>query len=123
MLAYFLLLFVSVPLVEFWLMYRISGIIGLQWTILIIITTGIIGGTMARQQGLTLLMRIRAELQAGSVPKDKIIEGLFLLIGGLVLLLPGYLTDFIGFMLLVPGNRRLLREMVKKYFKKRILLL
>jgi UPF0716 protein FxsA len=120
MFFYLLLLFISVPLIELYVIVRVNEYIGLKWTIIIIVSTGVLGSWLARTQGRKILSKIREELSRGSVPGNKIIEGLILLIGGLVLLFPGYITDFIGFMLMIPGNRRLIREMLKRRFANKI---
>jgi UPF0716 protein FxsA len=114
MFFYLLLLFISVPLIELWLILLVHEHIGLGWTIGIIIATGALGSYLARRQGRKIIANIRNELNQGRVPGDKIVQGLLLLIGGFVLLFPGYITDFIGFMLLVPGNRRLLARYIRR---------
>lgn len=119
MLFYLLLLFVTVPMAELWVILEINRYVGIGWTIGIAVATGIIGSTLARRQGRALMARIRGELQAGHMPADKLIEGLLLLAGGIMLLFPGYLTDLAGFSLLIPGNRRLLREYLKRVFRHR----
>lgn len=119
MFLYLLILFISIPLIELIVILKINALIGFDWTIIIIILTGIAGSYLARKQGKMIILRIREEISQGTMPKDRIIEGLILFVGGFMLLFPGYITDFIGFMLMVPGNRRFLREYIKKWIKKR----
>ena len=87
---------------------------GILFAIGIIIATGILGSYLARRQGRKIIASIRNELKQGRVPGDKIVQGLLLLIGGFVLLFPGYITDFVGFMLLIPGNRRVLARYIRR---------
>ena len=119
MFGYLLLLFITVPLVELWVILEINQFVGIRWTIIVIVLTGILGSYLARRQGRAIMARIREELAAGRMPADRMIEGILLLAGGITLLFPGYITDLFGFALMVPGNRRLLREYIKKKLKSR----
>jgi len=122
MFFYLLVLFVSIPLVELWVILEVNRLIGIGWTVVIVIGTGIVGAALARRQGVKVYAAIRRELENGRMPADKIIEGLLLLAGGFMLLFPGYCTDFVGFMLLVPGNRRIIREVIKKKIRARMII-
>lgn len=100
-----LLLLIGLPLLEIWLLIEVGSIIGAGWTILLIVATTIIGGQLVRQQGLGVMKRAREHQQRGEAPAVPMLEGLALLIAGFCLILPGLVTDSIGFLLLIPPFR------------------
>ena len=116
MLGRLIILFITIPLVEIILLFWVSSRTSWQATILLVILTGAWGAYLAKSQGYSILARIQAELAAGRVPAAELIDGLLVLIGGIVLLTPGLLTDLAGFCLMVPGFRAIIRERVKKKF-------
>jgi UPF0716 protein FxsA len=103
----FLLLFVSIPIFELYLLIRVGSMIGALPTIGLTILTAVMGGALVRLQGLSVLGRVRASLDRGEVPALEMLDGALLLIAGFLLLLPGFVTDALGFLLLVPQVRRL----------------
>lgn len=112
-----LLAFIAVPLAEIALLVKVGQYIGLLWTILIVILTAVIGTTLLRQQGFGVLARATEALEAGRMPVETVIEGLFLLISGAFLLTPGLLTDTVGFLFLIPP----IRMRVAKWTLKKLL--
>ncbi|MEM7310354.1 MAG: FxsA family protein [Planctomycetota bacterium] len=108
--ARLLALFLLVPIVELVLLIQLGKHVGLGATLGLIVATGFAGAWLTRRQGLGTLARIQAELGAGSVPTDALIDGLLILLAGAVLLTPGLLTDAAGFLLLVPATRRRVRD-------------
>jgi len=115
-----LLLFTIVPFVELIVLIEVGKQIGTITTLIIIILTGILGASLARAQGFLVMSRIRDDLSIGKIPADALIDGLLILIGAIVLLTPGFLTDIIGFLLLIPVTRATLREPLRRYFKNKI---
>jgi UPF0716 protein FxsA len=111
-----LLLFVFLPMIELYLLIMLGARIGPMPTIGLIVLTGIIGATLARQQGLSSLAKIQNELRQGRAPTQELAEGAMILVGGLVLLTPGILTDIFGFAMMVPGIRRSLAKQFKVRF-------
>lgn len=107
-----LLLFVLVPAIELVLLVQIGGLIGLLPTVGIIVLTGVLGASLARMQGLGILGQIQTEMAAGRVPAGAIADGLMVLVAGALLLTPGFLTDLVGFLSLVPGTRNLIKALV-----------
>lgn len=101
-----LLLFILAPLAEIWLMIDIGSVIGAGWTVFSIITTAVIGGSIVRFQGLGVYSRMNLSASRGELPAMEIIEGFSLLISGILLLLPGFITDAMGFLILIPPLRR-----------------
>jgi len=115
-----LILFIIIPLVELYLLVVVGSRVGLPATILLVILTGAWGAYLAKSQGYSILGRIQAETAAGRVPTKELIDGLLVLIGGIVLLTPGLLTDLAGFCLMLPGFRAIIRERVKKKFASQV---
>ena len=108
--------FITIPLIELILLIKIGTLIGVFWTIIIILVTGFWGALLAKQQGLGLIKRVKQELASGNIPSNELFNGVCILIGGFLLLTPGFLTDTFGFCLLIP----LTREWVKKYIRYKI---
>ena len=116
MLGRLIILFITIPLVELYLLAVVGRSVGVLPTIMLVILTGAWGAYLAKSQGYSILARIQAETAAGRVPTAELIDGLLVLIGGIVLLTPGLLTDLAGFCLMIPGFRAIIRERVKKKF-------
>ena len=98
-------LFILVPLAELAILVYLGAVIGPWYTILIVVVTGLVGAVLARSQGLATLARIRGNLERGILPSAEIFNGALILLGGLLLLTPGLVTDTIGLALLVPQTR------------------
>ncbi|HUE95871.1 MAG TPA: FxsA family protein [Longimicrobiaceae bacterium] len=114
MLAKLLLLFVLVPLVEMAILVRLGTLIGFWPTIGLVVATGAVGALLAKSQGMRVLRAIRTEMAAGRVPASELIDGLLVLVGGIVLLTPGLLTDVLGLVLLIPATRGALKAGVRR---------
>jgi len=104
----FLLLFVGVPLAELYFLIQVGAQIGALPTIGLSVFTALLGGALVRLQGFSVLMRVREATERHQLPALEMLDGALLLVAGLVLLLPGFFTDALGFLLLVPPLRRLL---------------
>ncbi|GJL81477.1 MAG: hypothetical protein DHS20C01_11110 [marine bacterium B5-7] len=111
---FLLLLFVLVPFVEIYLLIEIGSQIGAAWTIFFVVLTAVIGAWLVRMQGMAALTRVQISIDHGQLPARELIEGLFLLIAGALLLTPGFFTDFTGFALLVPPLRSTLADYLLK---------
>ena len=107
-----LLLFTVVPLVELFLLVKLGTVIGIGATVLIVICTGVLGAWLARWQGLGVLRRLTEDVNEGQLPADALIDGLLILIAGAVLLTPGLITDALGFLLLMPQGRAVVRKKI-----------
>lgn len=101
-----LLLFFLVPLIEIYLLIEIGGVIGVGWTIFGVVFTAVLGAFLVRAQGFSTINRIRAQMDQGQLPAVEMLEGLFLLVAGALLLTPGFFTDAVGFACLTPPLRR-----------------
>jgi len=105
-LVVFLLFFVGAPLVELYLLIEVGSEIGAVPTIALSVFTAMLGGYLVRMQGFAVLFRAQSQMANKEVPAIELMEGVMLLIVGLALLLPGFITDAIGFLLLIPPLRR-----------------
>ncbi|MFC7783002.1 MAG: FxsA family protein [Bacillota bacterium] len=115
---YILLLLIIVPALEIGLLVLSGQAFGLIPTVLLIITTGILGAYLAKKQGMETLRKAQQDMQYGQLPGDAIIDGLCILVGGVVLLTPGFITDAIGFLLLLPPTRKMFKPFIYKLFKR-----
>lgn len=120
MLARLLLLFILVPMIELSLLLLIAKHTSVLFTLGLIIVTGVIGASLARREGLQCLSRIQRELSQGHLPGDSLVDALMIFIAGALLITPGVLTDVVGFSLLVPQIRGVLKKLVVARFKDRI---
>ncbi|MEQ8288428.1 MAG: FxsA family protein [Gammaproteobacteria bacterium] len=110
------LLFLIVPLVEIAILIQIGQVIGAWPTILLVIVTAAIGAGLFRQQGLSTLSRVQTQLDDGNLPATELIEGVILLVAGAMLLTPGFFTDVLGFLILVPTIRARLATNLLSHF-------
>ena len=106
----FLILFITIPLVEIAILIKIGSIIGAGYTIALVIGTAFLGVSLLRIQGISTLAKVQANISRGQLPATELIEGLILLISGALLLTPGFFTDTIGFLMLVPTLRQRLAD-------------
>ncbi len=116
----FLLLFTIVPLIEIYVLIKVGQHIGALDTIMLVLFTGIFGAWMARSQGLLVLKKIQTDLQSGQLPADSLTDGLIILIGGVLLITPGIITDCTGLLLLFPQSRKVFKKLLTSQFKKYI---
>jgi UPF0716 protein FxsA len=119
MLIRLILLFTVIPLIELYLLIQVGRYLGSFQTIMIVLITGIIGGLLARSQGLSVQRQIRLDLQKGIIPTDSLIDGCFILIAGALLITPGMITDIFGFVLMVPFFRGWLKKRLKDILKRK----
>ncbi len=120
MFARLLILFITIPAVELILFLTLGDKIGLVRTFGIILVTGILGAWLTRLQGMRTLVRYQQAMNEGRLPHEEVMDGLMILLAGAVLLTPGFLTDTVGFLLLVPVVRGVVRKWLLKYLKGKI---
>ncbi|MFQ5470347.1 MAG: FxsA family protein [Gammaproteobacteria bacterium] len=101
-----LILFLAVPILEIYLLIEVGSVIGAMPTVFLVVFTAVLGAYLLRYQGFATMQRVRTTLAQGEIPAIEMLEGVVLLIGGALLLTPGFFTDAIGFMCLVPALRR-----------------
>lgn len=107
-----LVFFIIVPIVEIVLLIEIGGAIGAGATLLLILATAVAGVGLVRLQGMSVLREAQRELGAGRAPAKELAHGALLLLAGLLLIVPGFFTDFIGFLLLLPPFRTVILDYV-----------
>jgi len=103
-----LALFILVPILEIYLIIKVGNHFGAPLTIFLIIATAFIGVALLRMQGLSTLQRFQQQVHQGELPAVTMLEGLMLFLAGALLLTPGFFTDSIGFLLLIPPIRRVI---------------
>ncbi|MEX0607095.1 MAG: FxsA family protein [Halofilum sp. (in: g-proteobacteria)] len=114
-LHYFILLFLVVPLVEIYLLIEIGQVIGALPTVGLCVLTAVLGGVLLRYQGLQVMFRAQASIARQEVPALEMFEGVALAAGGVFLLTPGFATDVLGFICLVPWTRRaMVRALIRR---------
>lgn len=98
--------FLLLSLGEAIMLAKVGSTIGWGWTIILTVVTAIIGSAMWKQQGMATWVRIQERLRQGKPPATEMLEGMMLMVGGAFLITPGFLTDAIGFALLIPASRK-----------------
>lgn len=114
------LLFVVTPLVELAILIYLGTLIGALYTILIVVITGLLGAFLARRQGLATLSRIRSSIKRGILPSDDLFQAVLILIGGLLLITPGLITDLAGFAMLIPQTRNIVTKWLRNLIQRKI---
>jgi len=107
-----LLLFLTIPFAEIYLLLQIGGIVGIFPTILLVVFTAVLGAWLLRRQGFATWKRFQDNLAKGEIPAYEMIEGPILLVGGALLLTPGFFTDAIGFACLIPQVRQIFAKYI-----------
>jgi len=110
-----LFLFIITPIVELFLLIEIGKAIGTLEIIGLTIASGIIGAALAKSQGFSVLRKMQKEMAEGRIPTANLMDGFMILIGGILLLTPGVLTDAIGFLFLIPWTRVLVKGLLMKW--------
>ncbi|TVQ93182.1 MAG: FxsA family protein [Deltaproteobacteria bacterium] len=114
------LLFTVVPTVELILLIFIGTQIGVLWTTAIVLVTGFTGAWLAKREGSGMLRKLRADLKRGLPPAARIAEGVMVLVGGLLLVTPGVMTDIVGFAMILPFTRRLLAPVLLRFILRQV---
>ena len=114
------ILFVVTPLVELAVLVYLGTLIGVLYTILIVVATGLVGAFLAKNQGLATFFRIRSSIERGVLPTEEILQGALILIGGLLLLTPGLITDLAGFAMLIHRTRKVVAKLLRSLIERKI---
>lgn len=120
MLGKLLLLFTVVPVVELYLLITIGQNMGAGPTIALVLGTGLLGAWLARREGSRVLRSWQASLARGEMPKEGVISSVLVLMGGVLLVTPGVITDVTGLVLLLPWTRRLVANAIRKRLEQRL---
>ena len=108
---YLLPTFIVLPILEMYVLIKVGGNLGALNTVLLVLLTALIGVALLRVQGFRTLMNAKNKLGMAQLPAEEIITGIFLAIGGALLLTPGFITDTFGFLCLIPFTRRILLKL------------
>ncbi|MEZ9441775.1 FxsA family protein [Vibrio sp. 10N.222.54.F12] len=110
-----LLLFIFVPIIEIGLFIQVGGFLGLWPTIALVLITAFVGASLVRSQGIQTLMSVQGRLHQGEMPAQQILEGVMLAVAGVLLLTPGFMTDALGMLVLLPAPRAMIaKKMMEK---------
>jgi UPF0716 protein FxsA len=112
------LVMIVVPVVELWGLITVGKWIGAWYTIGLVVLTGIVGAWLAKREGLQTIRLARMQLAKGGIPGQALMDGICILVGGATLLTPGFFTDAIGFFLLIPYTRNIVKAWMKSWFEK-----
>ena len=112
--------FIVVPLVELYVILKVGDAIGAIWTILILVADSILGSLLLRSQGRAVWRRFNETLDSGRMPHREVVDGVLVIFGGALLLTPGFLTDIVGLILLVPPTRALVRGLAMRRMGRRV---
>ncbi len=114
------LLFTVVPLVELYLLIAIGRMLGPVPTIALVLVTGALGAWFARLEGARVIRRWQEAIARQQIPKDGVIDGFLIFIGGVMLITPGILTDIAGLSMVMPPTRRIIAGTVRRWFEQQI---
>jgi UPF0716 protein FxsA len=121
MLLPLVLLFIAIPLAELAVIIQVGQAIGVWWTIGLLLVDSILGAWLMRHQGRTTWRRFNAALQEGRVPTREVLDGALVIFGGALLLTPGFITDILGLVLLIPPTRALVRAVLVRRLASRMI--
>lgn len=120
MLKILILLLIIVPALEIFVLVLSGNVIGIWWTIFLVIFTGVLGAWLAKREGLHTIRLAQLQLQQGQIPSGILMDGICILVGGVVLLTPGFITDAFGFFLLIPQTRSIAKAFFQRIFDRMI---
>jgi UPF0716 protein FxsA len=113
-------LFIAVPLVEIYVIIQVGQVIGAGWTILLLILDSILGSWLIRHEGSRAWRALREALDSGRMPAKELADGALILIGGTLMLAPGFVTDAFGVLMILPVTRPLFRRLLTGVVAKRL---
>lgn len=120
MLPVLLVLFTVVPFVELYLLLQVGRAVGALPTLAFVVVTGLVGAALARAQGIAVLRRLQREMAGGQLPAGALLDGVLILVAGLLLITPGVLSDVAGVLLLLPPIRALAARGLARWARGRI---
>jgi UPF0716 protein FxsA len=113
-----LLLFILVPLLDAWLLFKVAGVLGFVETLALVIFTGVLGAWLFKLEGTRTWGKWQQSLAEGRMPEEGVLGGVMLLLGGALLVTPGVITDAVGLLLLLPPTRRLIAKLLRPRLKR-----
>jgi UPF0716 protein FxsA len=112
MIAWLFVTFIAVPLLEIYVIIQVDHVIGPWWTLLALVAETVVGAWLVRREGRRAWRTLVAQLSEGQAPTKAAADGAVILLGGVLLLTPGFVTDFFGFLCVLPPTRPLIRRAV-----------
>jgi UPF0716 protein FxsA len=113
--------FIVVPVLELWVLWQIGSAIGILPTIALLLLDSVLGAALMRWQGRAAWLRFNTALAEGRIPGNEVIDGVLVIFGGALLLTPGFLSDFLGLMLLLPPTRAVIRRVLVRRYSDRLI--
>ena len=121
MVALLAVIFVVVPIVELFVIIQVGQAIGALNTIALLLVVGFVGAWLAKREGMAVWLRFRRQVEAGAVPGREIVDGVLILFAGALMLTPGFVTDILALLLLLPPVRAVVRATLLKRFVGRVI--
>jgi UPF0716 protein FxsA len=115
-----LALLLIIPIVELYVIVQVAGTIGALETIAALVAISVAGAWLVKREGLGVARRIQGQLEAGELPAGEVVDGLLILAAGVLMLAPGFLTDVVGILLLIPFTRAPVRAVLLRRFRRRL---
>lgn len=112
------ILLIAVPIAELYVIVQVAQVIGVIYTLVILVAISILGAWLLKQQGMATWRRLQATLARGEMPTKEVTDGAMILLGGALLMTPGFLSDIIGIVLLFPPTRAGLKGGTRKLFRR-----
>jgi UPF0716 protein FxsA len=113
--------FIGVPLIEIWVLIQVGQVIGPWWTILLLILDSLFGTWLIRREGARAWQALQVALESGRMPARELADGALILIGGTLMLTPGFVTDAFGILLILPFTRPVARRLLTQVVTRRLL--
>lgn len=120
MLLRLFLIFSVVPVIEIYLLIKVGKVMGALPTVALLLLISLMGAWLVRSQGFAILERIRQDLAEGRAPAASLLDGALVLVGGILLLTPGFFTDLLGLFFLVPASRAIIKQFVGLWLQKKL---
>ena len=114
------ILFAVIPVIELYLLIKVGSLIGALPTVALLLSISLAGAWLVRHQGFEILRRIQAEMSHGRLPAAELLDGAMVLIGGVLLLTPGFFTDVLGLFFLIPFTRAIIKQFVGLWLQRRL---
>jgi len=120
MVLWLFLLFVGLPVTEIVLLLKVGAWLGVWETAGLIVLTAFVGASMWRSQGMSILWAIQDRLSRDEMPAEELLEGVMILVGGVFFLTPGFITDTVGFLFLIPTSRSLILRWLRRWLQRQV---
>jgi UPF0716 protein FxsA len=120
MLLILILLLIAIPIAELYVIVQVAQELGVLNTIALLIVISVVGAWLVKREGLGVLMRVQGQLAEGRTPTKELVDGFILIVAGALMFAPGFLSDVVGILLILPPTRAVVRGLVLRSFRKRV---